>query len=295
MNKFTFKIISFLILILFFFNISTPQHLTHTQNELSFINSLSVNNKKDENTIRIITYNLLSDGVAYGGSDVELRKNNTISLFNNLTPDVLALQEANLKWHNAISKKTNLIYVNCSPTLIKTDMTAIYYNSRNLLLTDYGKKDYKKGSNPRLRKIVWATFTDKKTGYVFSVINTHLNLSSEDNETSLIQCFELTKFANYLYNSTLSPVIITGDFNCHNRDSINNPLSSVYDILSLNLENALNCASIKTQCFEKNFSSATDHMFLKGDVPIKEINLLSHRALNRLSDHYPLYIDIKTN
>ncbi len=295
MNKFKCKIIALIIITVFFFNITSEATAPNSNQEKLFINKLSSVHPKSDNTTRILTYNLLSDSLIYGGANASLRQDGVISLLKSLSPDVLALQEMSLNWFSKLNSGLKLKYINTANTLIKSQMTALFYNSDRLYLLKYGEKHYTECSNPRLRRIVWAQFIDKTSLNQFTVINTHFNLSNEDNTTALIQCNELIHFTNKLQEICKSPVIIAGDFNTYIKDRQISQTASVYEILCASLSNTHGVAQRTLRGNEKSFANVTDHIFYRGEVEILTEGLISSRQLNRLSDHYPLYIDIKIN
>ncbi len=293
MNKFILKITTFVITVIFLFNMSNKSNIHQSEFELKFIKTITNSNKKSNLNIRILTYNLLSDGIGYNGADVDTRKDGVSELLKGLEPDILALQEMNFSWFKAIKYNKNLKYINTQRSLSKNNMTALFYNKNRLTLSEYGERTYTRGSNPRLRKIVWALFKDNITGKNFCVVNTHLNLSDEENTTALTQCNELKDFALNLEITYKSPIIITGDFNSYKRGKENSETSAIYETLSLCFNNAVNHTSNKIQGKERNLKNTTDHIFSRGEVRIKTTNILSHRELSRLSDHFPLYADVK--
>ncbi len=295
MSKFTFKLIAFILITIFFFNITNTFSLPFAKEEYIFIEKASSLYKKDSDSIRILSYNLLSDGIGYNGTAVSLRKDGVISLINALSPDILALQEMNLSWFSQLNSSLVLTYINSGKSAVKLNMTCIFYNKKSLFLLDYGEKQYSYGSNPRLRKITWAHFKEKRTLREFFFINTHFNLSDNDNRAPLTQCRELAEFTNALYKSKSIPIIIAGDFNAYNKSRVVSQSATVYEALNINFENGQTNSLNKMRGKEKGINKTTDHIFYRGSVTVKNANILSNRELNRLSDHFPLYIDIKIN
>ncbi len=295
MSKFTIRLITFVVVAILIFNITGSFLTPQTKTENAFIEKISLLYKKNTDHLRILSYNLLSDGIGYEGSSVALRKDGVVSLINALSPDILALQEVNLSWFSQLSSSLDLTYINTGESAVKSNMTCIFYNKKSLLLLDYGEEQFSVGSNPRLRKIVWSHFKERSTLKEFFLINTHFNLSDTNNAVSLIQCRELTEFANSLYKSKNIPIIIAGDFNAYDKSRDISESASVYEALTLNFENGQTDAFNKTQGKEKGINKTTDHIFYRGDIAVKNANILSNRELNRLSDHFPLYIDITIN
>lgn len=257
---------------------------------------------KEENEIRIMTLNLLAHYKSWGGKPVEQRSNIFFSIRDGYSPDVLGLQEMCFDWYNEITKnKSDYKFVSPLKTVFPQKMTAILYNSSTVELIESGSITFSDCWNFKSRRAVWGVFRHKKTDKIFTVINTHLSFleESEEEENFFTQACQV----NELYTTTQSlelqypyPIFVIGDFNTKRRVSYQKPVinSGSYGILNSLYTDSEDIA--KNKYFGENFNfnnTLNDHIFIKGDVTVKNLSLLSQDCFCELSDHYPLFADIK--
>ncbi len=254
---------------------------------------LSDSYKKGESALRIMSYNILSDSVIYGGSPVALREKEMLSLFKSISPDVLALQEVSKSWYDVLKNKSELTFITPYYYQITNSMTTLLYNNKRLSLIKAISRVYENGSNSRLRRIDCGVFKDKTTNLIFSVINTHLNISSEDNAIPINQARELISFCRETEDKYNCTVLITGDFNSTEASQPHSQICAAYDYISLYAQNAQDTSQKATYGKEKTLKSQRlDHIFYKGNCIIKSFNLLSFTELMYLSDHFPVFADV---
>lgn len=243
-------------------------------------------------SIRIATYNLLADGVGYYGGRDELRANGVCDLICNVNADVIGLQEVSRWWFCNITNNTEYVFVDPLRTELGGFMTAIVYNPKRVTVLEYGNIPLKRGSNYRLRRIVWALFKSKESGGLFCVVNTHLNLSDIDNSVSIFQAQQFTNSVHCLNEKYNCPVVVTGDFNAKKRGAVAYRSSVVYDVLSLNMADTHYIASKKSFSNTNDHNRCIDHIFTVGKASVKEWGILSQKPLKNLSDHYLIFSDI---
>ncbi len=273
-----------------------------TQSIESDINEIEVGNicqaigqnyKREDRTLRIATYNLLADGVGYFGDRNTSRANGVCDLLCNVDADVIGLQEVSRWWLCNLKSNTQYSFVDPIRTELGGFMTAIAYNSEKVELLDYGNIALEKGSNIRLRRIVWGLFRCRGTGAVFCVVNTHFNVMLSDSSSGLIQARQLTDYVRKLNEKFNCPVVVTGDFNSKKRGAVSYCTSVVYDVLNLRMTDLRYSAKNKGCGNGKGlFANCVDHIFAVGEVRVNECAILSQREFYNLSDHYLIFTDV---
>lgn len=257
---------------------------------------------KTENDLRIMTFNLLAHYKSWGGKPVQDRSSLFFCVLNGYAPDVLGVQEMCFDWYNEIVKaNTSYKFVAPLKTAFPQKMTAILYNSDTLELLDSGTHPFSNTLNYMSRRVVWGLFKHKSTNNVFYVINTHLSFLEEYEESenfNVLSCQvnELYSTVQTLYTQYTFPVFTIGDFNTKRRAKYqNNDIpSGAYGILNSWFTDAETISENKYFCENTNFQrTLNDHIFIKGDVFVKNVYLVSKNELSMLSDHYPLFVDVR--
>lgn len=257
--------------------------------------------KKSENEVRIMTLNLLAHYKSWGGKPVEERSDIFFSIRDGYSPDVLGLQEMCSDWYNEINKqKSNYKFISPLKTAFPQKMTAILYNSDTIELIDSGSITFSDCWNFKSRRAVWGVFRHKTINKIFTVVNTHLSFLEELEEenffTQTCQVNELYSVTQFLELQYPYPIFVIGDFNTKRRVSYQKSVinSGSYGILNSLYTDSEDIAKNKFCGENFNFNNTLiDHIFIKGDVTVKNISLLSQNCFSSLSDHYPLFADIK--
>ena len=249
--------------------------------------------KKNPYATRIMTYNVLSDGLGFDGMSVETRDDDLLRLIKTISPDVLSLQEVNVNWYKSLLNKAFLYKFICPLNYaLSFSMTTILYNTETTELIDWGSEAYTCSNDSRLRSYTWGVFLQKNTGFKFIVINTHLSMFEKNADLPINQASELTDFCNTIKNLYSYPIYVTGDFNTKVRteDSEN---SAVYEYLNLFFNNALDISSNVSWGTSTDVNTCpNDYIFTTDDTNIINYVLLSQPYLNVISDHFPVFIDI---
>lgn len=251
---------------------------------------------KDENTVRILTYNVLSDGIGFEGSPCEGRKAGVLEVLSALSPDVVCLQEVSRGWFTVLKNDSSLTAVNPLETEIAGLMTVILFDPETVELKNHGNEVYNTGGDYRMRRAVWGLFRRKESGETFCVVNTHFNITKNYNSYSSIQAMELIEITDDLRNQYSCPIFVTGDFNAKKRTTVSYPASSVYEILASHFsDGSLTCKSFSTGNTGISRNSTVDHIFTVGDLKIYRYVILSQKVFLHLSDHYPIFVDAQLN
>lgn len=250
--------------------------------------------KNSPDTIRILSYNVLSDRIGYNGSPCENRQDGITEVITRLSPDILCLQEVCRGWFTIIKNNTDYEAVNPLKTELAGLMTAIFYDNNKVELTEWGDETYVSGGDYRIRRAVWGLFRIIETGKTVCVVNTHFSITKDTDTYSGGQAMELIKITDTLKVKYSCPIFIAGDFNARKRTTVTYPSSSIYEILSSSyIDTALSAELFSSG--NKNFSptSTVDHIFLIGEAEIKRYIVLSNKVFLHISDHYPIFVDVR--
>ncbi|HJB75099.1 MAG TPA: hypothetical protein IAA37_05410 [Candidatus Eubacterium faecale] len=269
-----------------------------------FAAKLSENVKPaQDGEIRIMSSNLLVGYKSWGGLPVKPRAAMYVSLIQTVKPDVIGVQEMCDGWYCAIRNNLPKGYKMLYPfsTGVFVRMTAMIYNADRLDVVQSGQIKYKKGDNPRLRRVVWAVFEDKQSKKRFAVTNTHFDLLREGQEergmqTMQAQCDELLELIRSLHAEYDCPVFATGDFNTK-EDTPETPAidaPEIYERLAGELADSKYAAEECSFGAESSFADPSyDHIFINGTATAKRFTMLSDPYMNAMSDHYPIYTDLE--
>lgn len=282
----TAQVISFYVTV--YRNSNMPELTQSTQNTILKLKQIYPNNNT---AVRIMTYNILSDEPGFEGSPAYTRANGVCTLLNNLSPDVIGIQEMSRSWYYYLKSNTQYKFVSPVKTAITSSMTAMIYNPQRLILKNCGEKALTKGTSQRLRKYIWATFETINTKSTFTVVNAHFSLNKNNSDIPLQQAFDLIDFSKGFPHQ--HPVFFIGDFNATgNKDSDNNS-GRVYETLSAYFTDAKNITPSLSEGTEKSSNASyVDHIFLKGDAKIINFIILSNKEFAFFSDHYPILADV---
>lgn len=254
--------------------------------------------KRDEADIRLLTYNLLSDSLGFEGTDASERAGGVCSIIEELSPDVICFQEMSRKWFASVKNNTNYKFINFFRTAVFGAMTTMAYNNKKVDLLFSGEKTFSVGGDSRLRRMVWGIFSNKLNGKPFAVVNIHFDLSKKneaaifDDSLQMSQALETTRFVRDVIDTMKCPVFILGDFNV--KQSTREKISPVYEILDSVFYNAKKYAkSVSEGSLSQSVTSKNDHVFYYGNVSIERYCLLSNESFEYLSDHYPIFVDVR--
>ena len=254
--------------------------------------------RRDEGYIRLMTYNLLSDSLGFSGTDAGGRAGGVCVILDESEPDVICFQEMSRKWFATVKSNTQYKFINFFRTAVLGTMTTIAYNSKTLELLFSGEQTFSVGGDSRLRRMVWGVFSDKKNGKIFAVVNVHFDLSKRsesgisDDSIQLSQALETVGLVKEVIEKLKCPIFILGDFNAKEGTTARN--SPVYELLEAafyNAEHQAKCVSEGSA--PRSATYKNDHIFYYGNVSVERYCLLSNEAFSTLSDHYPIFVDVR--
>lgn len=258
--------------------------------------------RRNEKDVRIMSVNLLADYEGFGGSYVSPRASQFLAMREAFTPDIVALQEMSFNWYCCLqNNKGSYKAVRPLSTFVTMKMTALIYNNEKVRLIKSGDVEFENSDDIRTRRAVWGLFSQRCNGKTFVVISTHLSFVGENGstpETVEAQAQTLLALAKSLNKENNCPVIIAGDFNSKEYADGNGTAlfgaSEVYEKLASGFKDARFNAKAHfygTEKTEKN--RLNDHIFINGEIDCPLFSLLSFKCLESMSDHYPLFADVR--
>lgn len=260
-----------------------------------------VSAEREKDNIRIMTSNLLVHYKSWGGTPAKPRAKMYFEMLDTYKPDVVALQEVCDEWYSCILRNKGsyeMLFPLTTGTLFR--MTSLIYNTDTLDLIAKGQEKYDECDDARLRRLVWGVFEDKNTKEQFAVISTHFDLIRPDREDEMLSMMrsqkeQIIKLSEQLKDEYDVPVFCTGDFNAMNNGG--DPIMDapiIYDELCEKLTDTKDIAKEKQSGDAFGVDDPTwDHIFVKGDAEIMRYAIVSPKALSEMSDHYPIFADIK--
>lgn len=252
--------------------------------------------------IRIMSYNILHESWSNVDENVPVapRAEKLTALLLYYRPDVVGLQEVSADWHgelDALIAENGYYTKVCETTGAgKQNLTTFLYNPETVKPVDSYVIDLDKGSNIRVVSVV--VFERLATGEQFVVTNTHPAPTSNKSYAGHIAAIVEQSDALIRKYDGL-PVILLGDFNTRETSQYYNTLLTLpvsdakysAEILVRNYESFLNprWGGSPAEGNEKSF----DHIFCTEDITVLLFNTVIDNQVDTLSDHLPIYADIR--
>ena len=282
--------------------------------------------KYGDSTLRIMSNNVWYNNVGNTWSTFKLDSSNQTrykqiaKVYLAYSPDVISFQEL-FPSHNCseymlseINKGGKKYQFVDGPRkfYVVRNHTPIIYNTQTLELLDSGAHVFSYGSNSNSKSYTWAYFKEKKTGYQFIVISTHLWYMKESayagsTQYRIDQMTEICQKANELIKEYACSCFVMGDFNCKTSAKefstmIKYDFDDCHDIATEFASNSAGRYICNKNAFSYKPNAGTykkngiDHILVKN---LKKARVLSYNYalpnfFGKLSDHAPVYIDIKT-
>ena len=251
---------------------------------------------------RIMSANLLVHYESWGGTDAHKRAKMFLQVLDTYQPDVVAVQEMSDQWYCCLMQNRGsykLLYPVRTGALVH--MTGLLYNSDRVTLLDQGDVVYEQKDNVRLRRIVWGLFQNNQSGEKYIVSSTHLDLirSGEEKAEQAVmesQADQATALAKTLAAQYKCPVFACGDFNAMDGGGYDPVYDApeIYTRLAKGMTDTKTLAAKTKSGNNKKASAPTyDHIFLTGSAKVQCYGILSDGAMDAMSDHYPIYADVK--
>lgn len=180
------------------------------------------NSSTDDNTLRIMSYNIKFDDKSDTLNSWNQRKERVINLISFYDPDFLGTQEALIHQLNDIENGLNNVQwigVGRSDGDSKGEFSAIFYNTDRFELVENSdttiwlsktpSKPSKSWDAALPRILTWGKFRSRESGSEFYVFNTHFD---HIGDTARAESARLIVETIKNINAEL-PVVLTGDFN----------------------------------------------------------------------------------
>jgi Exonuclease III len=240
------------------------------------------------------------------------------------SPDIISLQELNMRTaiSNGMQSEINLFgkqyrYVDrfssgYAAGCEERNCTPVLYNSETLTLLAAGEKQYpREGNNLQSKSYTWGYFEKKDTGFRFLVFSTHLWWKSDksrkgSSDIRINQMMILNEKVDELIEMYSCPCFVMGDFNCNitSREFGEFEKLGFKDCHSIAEDYASNECG-RFVCNRTRFSykqnagtykkNGIDHIMVKNLKNAKVLcyNYVTPNFYGKLSDHAPVYIDVK--
>ena len=287
--------------------------------------------KYGDSSLRIMSHNVWYNKLGNtwkgigGDATNQARYKEMAKVYLAYLPDVIAFQElypstncSDFMLKEINNGGGNYQYVDgAREFFVARNHTPVIYNTDTLDLVESGSHVFtygsnNSGSNIGTKSYTWGCFREKATGYKFIVFSTHLWWMKEtakegSTQWRIDQMTEICKKANELIKEYACSCYVLGDFNCK---------TSATEFATMNRFKFADCHDIATEfasnssgryiCNNTSFSykpnagtykkNGIDHIMVKNlkKARVLSYNYALHNFYGKLSDHAPVYIDIKT-
>lgn len=189
--------------------------------------------------------------------------------------------------------------------------TCILYRSDRLELIEQGHHDFAYGNDANSKGYTWGLFEVRETGKRFIALSTHLWWKSEtaepgSNDMRTRQAREIVGEASRLEGLYDCPVFVMGDFNTRTnteafRTFLENGFDDAFDISTVYADDFCGYHTCNNETFARETSlrpyknNAIDHIVVRnrGEAEVLTFDHARPYFYIKLSDHYPLYVDVK--
>jgi endonuclease/exonuclease/phosphatase family metal-dependent hydrolase len=253
------------------------------------------------NELRVMTFNIRYGTADDGENSWQFRKENVVQTINNFKPDLLGLQEAlQFQIDEFLKQMPDYAFVGVGRDDGKSsgEYSAILYLKDRFKIDSTGTFWFsdtpeivasKNWGNNITRICTWACLSDKTSGNKFYMFNLHLDHESQTSrEKSTIL---LTK---KISEKTL-PVILTGDFNCGEK---NPALQTVISSGMVDTYRKLHVKQMNEGTFNSFKGDSTgdkiDFIFISNHFEAKRSDIIRKEYNGKYpSDHFPVSAVIK--
>ncbi len=251
--------------------------------------------------VRVMSYNILSEEWAEEAKVLDGRDTSTVATLMYFLPDVVGLQEVSANWYKRLDKLFGEKYkiVDRKNTLDQTNYSPLAYNTETVKVIEHGVKEYSKGNSKKLRLMSWALFEKLDSGKRFIVINTHWDLSGNDDKGyRTTHSKEMAAYAIELEKKYDCPIITTGDYNATEETTMyKNFVSTTGFHEAKYTAKVINraCKTYHTLGTPVSTAKANsiDHIFGSSRAEFLYYDVLVNTIVTNASDHNPIYADIK--
>ncbi len=251
--------------------------------------------------IRVMSYNILSEEWAEEAKVLDGRDTATVATLMYFAPDVVGLQEVSANWYRRLDNLFGDTYkiVDRVNNKNQTNYSPLAYNTEKVKVIEHGVKEYTKGNSTKLRLMSWALFEKLDGGKRFIVINTHWDLSSNDDKGyRTAHSKEMAAYAIELEKKYDCPIITTGDYNATESTSMYLNFVNTTGFHEAKYTAKVINRACKTYhdlgtAVSTAKANSIDHIFGSDKVEFLYYDVLINKIVTDASDHNPIYADIK--
>lgn len=226
---------------------------------------------------RFMTFNILVEYEGWGSGgiivpDVEVRKELAANLILQYRPDVVALQEVTLAWHQQLPELIGDEYgfLEVDRGDGNKNYSVLIYRKDRLRVVDSGYTDIEAGNSGNYRIAVWAVLEDLQTQERFAAFGTHWSVTTEE-----ARVIEATRMSDVIKNVTQNysvPVVAMGDLNSTGRavqefQTLSGLTQTAANGPDYIFHSGQSVQVVYTETVEKNYAEyASDHAPVIADV-----------------------------
>ena len=246
---------------------------------------------------RILSWNILSEELTPDAPAIDERIDGICEVILQYLPDAAGIQEISETAYALFADRIGEIYPFVNPKTKEGNysFTGVTYNQKKYRLLESDIQNYSQG-NRRIRIATWIYLEERATGRRFVLLSTHWDRHACNRPMQ----------AEYMGNLVLSlerrfgvPVICTGDFNARE----NSGAFRIFMDISHHGEAKYLCAHPVNNCFtghevgsfapQYEGEESIDHITVTSGVSVLHYETVINDETVRLSDHFPLYTDLK--
>ena len=258
--------------------------------------------KKDSDGLKVMSYNIRYGSAEDGTNSWQYRWPATISMLNDVQPDVFGVQEAldfQLTLVSEMARNYKNVGVGREDGKHDGEHMAIFWNKKTVKMLKWGtfwlsetpEKPSMGWDAACFRTATWALMKDKKTGKKFYFVNTHLDhVGKEARKLGLKLIVDRIDDIN----PEKYPMVLTGDFNVRP----DNPcLVDLDKIMTSTRKIAKKTDSKGTfNGWRKDREGGViDYIYVSGFGEVVEYETITKKYADRsfVSDHYPIMSVLK--
>ncbi len=247
--------------------------------------------------LRIMSWNILSEELTPEAPVIESRIGEITKVIRTFAPDAAGIQEISERCYGLLEELLGDTYVFVNPKTKEGNysFTGIMYNKTACDMLDNDIIVYPMG-NQRIRIATWLYLYHKATDRHFVLMSTHWDTKACNR---LPQAEIMAELVLELEKKFNCPVICTGDFNAKEDSNA----FKTFIRLSGHKDAKFNCPLPINNCFtghpigtwEPEFEGTLciDHITTVQSMQILHYEAVLNETVIHLSDHLPLYADMK--
>ena len=266
-----------------------------------FVATISYSQQKQQNELKVMTFNIRYGTANDGENNWEFRKDNVVETIKNFNPDLFGLQEAlQLQIDELLKQMPNYSYVGVGRDDGKSagEHSCIFYLKDRFSVDSSGTFWFsetpniiasKSWGNNITRICTWSLFRDKLSGKSFYMFNVHLDHESQPSREKSSELLVRKISQKFL------SVILTGDFNC---GDINPAIKTIIKSGMIDSNRKLHKKKPNEGTFN-SFRGETngdkiDFIFVSKDFEVRRSKIIRTNYNGKYpSDHFPVTAEIK--